>query len=133
VSDADTIVRLTGVYHADGGLAGELRYVVGKLVSRAHCALCDITHGTFTMRPQWRECEAALPVPIECVHRNERSPEVTATTGGATPCVVAHFADGATRILLDAVELDACSGDVDNFRSELFAKAELEGWEFAGA
>lgn len=127
------IIRLTGVYHADGGLAGELRYVLGKLAGRAHCALCDITHGTFAARPQWRECEAGLPVPIECVHRNERSAEVAAVTGDATPCVVAHFADGELRVLLDATELDACSGDVDNFRRELFAKADLEGWAFAGA
>ena len=33
-----------GVYHADGGIVGELRYVFGKLRGTAHCALCDITH-----------------------------------------------------------------------------------------
>ena len=36
--------ELVGVYHADGSLLGEARYVVGKILGRAHCSLCDITH-----------------------------------------------------------------------------------------
>ena len=38
------IERLIGVYDADGGLRGELAYVLGHLAGRAECALCDITH-----------------------------------------------------------------------------------------
>lgn len=38
------IVRYTGIYNADGGLVGEVRYVVGHLLGTAECALCDITH-----------------------------------------------------------------------------------------
>ena len=36
---------LVGIFDADGGLRGELRYVIDKLAGRGHCALCDITHG----------------------------------------------------------------------------------------
>jgi hypothetical protein len=39
------IARLIGVYNAEGSLRGELAYLLGKLTGRAHCALCDITHG----------------------------------------------------------------------------------------
>ena len=38
--------ELVGVYHADGGLLGELRYAYGKVRGTAHCSLCDITHAT---------------------------------------------------------------------------------------
>ena len=33
-----------GVYHADGGIMGELRYVIGAVFQGNHCSLCDITH-----------------------------------------------------------------------------------------
>ena len=37
--------RLVGVYNANGGIVGELSYVLGKVKGSAHCALCDISHG----------------------------------------------------------------------------------------
>lgn len=38
------VVEVVGVYDADHTLAGEVAYVVGKLLGRRHCALCDVTH-----------------------------------------------------------------------------------------
>ncbi len=38
------VVRLIGVYDADGTLRGELGYWVGARLGRRHCSLCDITH-----------------------------------------------------------------------------------------
>ena len=35
-------------------LVGEARYWIGARLGRAHCALCDITHGLFTERDDWR-------------------------------------------------------------------------------
>ncbi len=115
------IRQLTGVYHADGGVAGELAYVVGRLRGTAHCALCDITHGALAAKREWRACAASLPVPIELVHRNERSPEVEAFTSVRTPAVVAHTDLGLVEVLgPDA--LDALGGDVEAFRAELEAR-----------
>jgi hypothetical protein len=37
-------IRLTGVYNANGGIMGELAYVLGHLVGARECNLCDITH-----------------------------------------------------------------------------------------
>ena len=68
------VVRLVGVYNADGTVFGELSYFVGKRLGRAHCALCDITHGLVRERPAWQECVAALPVPFEMFHRNTGCP-----------------------------------------------------------
>lgn len=116
VAGAVEIERLTGVYHADGGLRGELRYLVGKVRGTAHCALCDITHGAVSAKKEWKACAAALPVPIEVVHRNERSPAVAAFTGDRTPVVVAHTDRGLVEVL-GPEQLDALGGDVEGFRA----------------
>lgn len=106
------IVAFTGVYDADGTLAGELRYWVGAhLTGSAHCALCEITHGTFREKTRWRELAAGLPVPFEAVHLDERTPEVRAASEGHEPCVVALRADGSATVLLSAGELGSMAGD----------------------
>lgn len=106
------IVTFTGVYDADGTLAGELRYWVGAHVTgTAHCALCEITHGMFREKARWRELAAALPVPFEAVHLDERSPAVRTASEGHEPCVVALHADGSAEVVLDAGELEAMDGD----------------------
>ena len=79
-----------GVYDADGTLLGELGYVVGHLLGRRSCALCDITHGSLKRRPEFDAAAATLDVPFDLLHRDERSPELVALTDGALPCVVAE-------------------------------------------
>ena len=106
----DDVTGLTGIYHADGTVLGELRYWVGARLGRAHCALCDITHGSVREKPAWRTASATLPVPFRAVHLDERSPAETAASEGRTPCVLAHTARGA-EVLLGPAELQACEGD----------------------
>lgn len=115
--------RLWGVYHADGGLLGELTYVVGKLRGTAHCALCDITHGGLRMKPAWRHLHSSLPVALRLVHRNERSPGLQEATEGRTPCVVLEES-GRWRLLMDADALEACAGSVESFAQALRATLE---------
>lgn len=104
------IERLVGVYDADGTLLGELAYVVGHLLGRRSCALCDITHGSVRRRPAFDEAAASLGVPFDLLHRDERSPALAALTDGALPCVVAE-GDGAQRVLVDRATLAACGKD----------------------
>lgn len=104
------VTALTGVYHAEGTLIGELRYWVGARLGRTHCALCNITHGTFREKEAWRTCRAELEVPFRAVHLDERTPAEHAASEGRTPCVLAHAADGVT-VLLGPDELQACGGD----------------------
>ena len=40
------INKVIGIYHADGGIIGELKYFTGKLFGGSKCSLCDITHTT---------------------------------------------------------------------------------------
>jgi hypothetical protein len=107
-----SVDRLVGVYHADGSLRGELSYWVGARLGRAHCALCDITHGTFRMKAQWRECRQRLPVEFETVHLDERPADLVGLTDGRTPCVTA-LVDGHWVMLLEPDDLEACHGDGD--------------------
>ena len=114
------IERLVGVYDADGTLLGELAYVVGHLLGRRSCALCDITHGGVRRRPEFDEAAATLGIPFDLQHRDERSPALASLTDGALPCVVAE-GDGEQRVLVDRVALAACGKDpvalVDAIRS----------------
>ena len=104
------IERLVGVYDADGTLLGELAYVVGHLLGRRRCALCDITHGGVRRRPEFDEAAATVGVPFDLLHRDERSPRVATLTDGALPCVVAE-GDGEQVVLVDRVVLAACGKD----------------------
>ena len=114
------IVRYLGVYAADGGLAGELRYVVGHLLGTAECALCDITHSPVRRKRSWDAMVAGLPVPFELRHRNELSEaEQQALATMALPVVAAELTDGSYVELLDIESLRACDGDVDAFAVRL--------------
>jgi len=115
-------VTLWGVYHANGGLVGELTYVIGKLRGTAHCSLCDITH-KIRMKPEWKTLEASLDIPFRLVHPNEQSPGLAALTRGSTPCVVRESEEGVS-LLLGPEELEACGGSVGRFRGRLEAALE---------
>ena len=75
-------VTLWGVYHANGGLVGELTYVIGKLRGTAHCGLCDITHGSVRVKPGWKTCEASFDGSVECF--GERLGEAIEAAGTST-------------------------------------------------
>ena len=90
---------LWGVYHANGGLLGELAYVVGKLRGTAHCGLCDITHGSVRVKPEWKTLEATLDIPFKLVHLNEQPSGLAELTRGCTPCVVGESEEGWSVLL----------------------------------
>jgi hypothetical protein len=119
VGVVSAFVEVVGVYHADGGLVGELRYVIGRTFGTTHCALCDITHGAVAAKATWKQVCATSEVPIRVVHLNERSADEEAFTAGRTPCVIGRHTTGELVMLLDAVSLDACGGDVGAFEEAL--------------
>jgi hypothetical protein len=105
-----SIERLIGVYDANGSAAGELAYWVRARLGRGHCALCDVTHGLFLEKDEWKQCRAGLPVPLDLVHLDERSPEVEQLTAGRVPCIVAQTGTGF-EMFLTSTEIAACDGD----------------------
>ena len=90
------IQRLFGTYHADGGLLGELSYLVGRV---AQCAQRDITPQALWTRTEWRKSVESVGLPFELLHLNERSAEVEALSAGRTPCVLGE-SHGELRLLL---------------------------------
>ncbi|MFO8075988.1 MAG: hypothetical protein R6T85_07705 [Egibacteraceae bacterium] len=125
------ITGLAGVYDADGGLRGEAAYVLGHLLGRRECALCDLTHGPLRRKAEWDAMTAALPVPFTLAHRNEVAPALGALVAGALPCVVAETAD-TPRIVVDAASLAACGGEVEAFAETLEAAVAGAGLLWPG-
>jgi hypothetical protein len=106
------VVRLVGVYDADGTLRGELAYWIGARLGRRHCSLCEITHGSVRPRPEWKTCQAGLPVPFDTFHRNDQPDMVRAAASGQAPVVVAET-DAGHVLLLAPSDIDACDGSID--------------------
>lgn len=109
---------LTGIYEAEGSIRGEIKYVLGKLMGTAHCALCDITHRGISQKKGFVQCREALPVEMSTVHLDERTDDIRDFSAGKTPCVIAHTTNGLL-IVLDAQELEDCQGSVTVFRDAL--------------
>lgn len=115
---------LAMVYDADGGLVGEVRYVVGHLLGRAECALCDITHGGVRRKQAFDELVAELEAAghrIEVHHRNEQTEAQAGASAGHLPCILARGrGEGDTwSVLVDRPALAACAGDVAALRQTL--------------
>lgn len=114
----EQVQRLVGVYDADHTLRGEVTYWVGARLGRAHCALCDITHGTFRERRDWQACRAGLAVPFETFHRDDQPVAVRDAAEGTVPVVLAETSVGYV-VLLGPRELEGCDGSVEAFSAAL--------------
>jgi hypothetical protein len=119
------IRRLIGVYDADGSILGELSYFVMARVGRAHCALCDITHGRVRERADWRTCRDDLPLPFETFHRDDQPSEVRAAV--TPPAVVAMVDDGGLVVLANGEDLDRCAGSPEQLVAHLQAAVAERG------
>lgn len=116
------MIEVVAVYDADGGLRGELAYVIGHLLGRAECALCDITHSAVRRKPEWVAMTSDLPVPVRAIHRNEASEAERASWSGVgLPVVLGVRADGTHTVLIDPAGLDALGGSVEAFDEALRA------------
>lgn len=101
------INRLIGIYHADGGIIGELKYMSGKIFGNSHCALCDVTSGK--NKKIWNKCQQNLGIGIDMVHLNERKEELVKFTEGITPCIVGQTSTNYVLIVSNK-DLENCNG-----------------------
>ncbi|MAH98510.1 MAG: hypothetical protein CMA12_04060 [Euryarchaeota archaeon] len=115
------MVKIFGVYNADGGILGELSYVWGKIRGTVHCALCDITHRGISKKKEWKELEGRLNMPIELLHINEQDATLGKFTEGITPCVVGDF-EGKLQLVMNAEDLEECGKSVSVFESLISEK-----------
>ena len=119
------IEKIYGIYHADGGIIGELSYVWGKITGTAHCSLCDITHKGISMKRDWKNFTNSLDVDFELLLLNEQTQVLADFTAGKTPCVVGEEL-GEMKILGDAERLEGCNKSVSSFESTLMSSMGLE-------
>ena len=119
------VVEVVGVYDADHTLVGEVAYVVGKLLGRRHCALCDVTHSPVRRKREWDALVASSQVPLRAVHRDERDAALRAATP-VLPAVVGRTADGGWVTLLDAGALETAGGSVAAFAALLRGALEQQ-------
>ncbi len=127
------ITELIGVYHADGGPIGEAKYVIGKLLGTAHCALCDITHSPLRRKPEWDRMVHRLGVPVALLHLNEMPRDVAAVVAEhGSPIVLARTAAGQLGVLVPTVRLDALNGSVDAFETAVRDAVEVQDGTLAG-
>ena len=112
-------VRLVGIYKANGGIVGEIAYILGHLVGARECNLCDITHSPVRKKRAFKEFEkklmAEFGLDVQLVHMNERSDAQLRASTGREPCVLLEYDDGSHSMFLDNVELKACDGRVSSF------------------
>jgi hypothetical protein len=113
------LLKLIGVYKANGGIVGELAYVLGHLVGARECNLCDITHSPIKKKSEFKNFEkqlfAEFGIQFRLVHMNERTDRELAASEGREPCVLLEHEDGSLSMFLDYVELKACDGRVSSF------------------
>lgn len=119
-----TIVRLIGVYDAEGTLRGEAAYWIGARLGRRHCSLCEVTHGLFTEKNEWRSCRDGLPVPFDTYHRDDQPPQIRVISENRAPVVVAETTTGHV-VLLDGQRIEEADGDPHQL-VELIEKAVNE-------
>ena len=122
----EAIVRFVGVYNAESTLRGELGYWIGARLGRAHCALCDITHGLVRERSDWKTSRARLPIPFNTYHLNDQPANIRAALGGVAPAVVAETATGIV-LLLGPDALDECAGCPDRLVKAIEAAVDQAG------
>ena len=123
------IRRLVGVYDAEGTVRGELTYWVGARLGRAHCSLCDITHGLVRERADWRSCLAGLPVAFDTFHRDDQPVAVRELIGTRLPAVVADTDTGLVA-LLGPAELEACEASPERLVDALTQAADHHGLDW---
>ena len=111
-------MSLVGIYDADGGFSGELRYAVGKILGQGKCALCDITHGwnPFGSRSWKQACEAS-DLELDLVHRDKATAEQLAAATGLPSIVRGHA--GQWSEVLTTAEIADCVGAPTRFLERL--------------
>lgn len=123
-SPAGFPASLTFVYDADGTFRGEVTYIVGHLLGRLSCSMCDISHGPLGRKRAWvawADTLATHQINVVTTHRDELDPEVAAVIQGFFPAVVATDHDGSHCVVMTKAQLETCDGRIDKLASHLEA------------
>lgn len=103
-------IEVIGVYHANGGLLGEISYVLGKVFGQTECALCVLTHTFISEKSSLKTWRCELPYRLSFKHLNELSSQMASCVVHQSPCVVLEY-ESKLSILIDAESLRSMNGD----------------------
>ena len=112
------MIEVVGVYNADSIILGEVSYWIGARFGVAHCSLCDITHGLFAERKDWKSCRDQSEFNFSTFHRNDQPEAVRAAANDVTPVVVA-FVNDKYQVLLGPQQIDACEGSPERLMAAI--------------
>lgn len=120
---------LIGVYNADGGIIGELSYVLGHLIGVRSCSLCDISHSPIKMKSAFKSLQRELlkkhSIDLRMIHRNERNERERKASDGREPCVLLEHADQSISMFLDSAELKTLGGNVASFEKLVYSRLDM--------
>ncbi len=120
---------LIGVYNADGGIIGELSYVLGHLIGLRNCSLCDISHSPVKMKSSFKTLQRELleqhGIDVRMIHRNERNERETTASEGREPCMLLQHADQSISMFLDSAELKTLAGNVESFEKLIYSRLDM--------
>lgn len=112
------------IYNASGTLGGELNYLYGKYFQDEHCELCDITHGTFSAKPEWKEWVQTLSCEYHVLHTNEAEAMKVDYSQFTLPVVLVDRGQGLEE-LVSKKEMHESGKGVDAF-IQLFTRKQRE-------
>ena len=118
--------EIYGIYNANGGIVGELKYFIGRITKGQHCELCDITNNLLLTKKLWKQFIDGLSMPFTLLHLNEQPTDMATYTVGKTPCIILKR-DGQFSMMLDSEALGECEGDVLRFTELFNSKVGLIG------
>ena len=108
------VTEFIGVYDADSTFIGEVSYWIGARLGRTHCSLCELTHGLFTQKSEWKACAKELSIPFHTFHRDDAPTDVLAAINGAFPAVLVRAENGLS-IVLTKGDLEKFEGRTSDF------------------
>jgi hypothetical protein len=120
---------LIGVYDANGGIVGELSYVLGHLIGLRNCSLCDISHSPIKMKSSFKQLQHKLleqhGIEVKMIHRNERNELETKASEGREPCMLLQYPDQSISMFFDSAELKTLAGNVKSFEKLIFSRLDM--------
>lgn len=120
---------LIGIYNADGGIVGELAYVLGHMIGVRNCSLCDISHSPIKMKASFRALQRDLlrkhSIALQMIHRNERNERQIQASQGREPCVLLEHDDKSISMFIDAAELKTLAGNLTSFEKLIYSRLDL--------
>ena len=109
---------------------GEISYISKKIIGRAHCAACDITHSISELgeKKEFKQCRLQFEEEILTLHCDEILPAmVEIVQRNKLPIVLHTDVKVGYKVLLNSHELEEIRGSVSVFENTLKAKlAQIE-------